>query len=416
MGTVYVDDLRAGMILSHNLCSPQGRMLLSAGTRLEEKHIRTCRIWGVTEVQVKGVTEAQAKKQAVADLHPEVLEICKKQTNRSFFLLDIGHPTVSELARQIIVRTARRTTLDQARDMLEKTGASDPEGSTQAMSFNMNPSEIVARELELVSLPDIFNRIMEAVNNPRSSASHIADIISKDTSLAAKLLRLVNSPLYGFAQKVDNLTRAVALVGTKELTSLAAGVSVMGLFDDIPAKVMNMRAFWEHSVGCGVAARLLAARLKLGQEERFFVAGLLHDIGRLVMCRNHGLPARLAMERARVSRQATQTVEKALWGFDHARLGGMLLTEWTFPDTLCQALRRHHAPGGSLAKPEEALTHVSDILIHAMGIGCSGSAYVPPMDTATWDALGLPKSVISLVMDQIEYQVGEIMNVFFSDE
>ena len=415
MGTVNVDDLRTGMVLSHDLRSPQGRMLLPAGTLLGDEHIRTCRIWGVTEARVEGVSEAQAEARADAGIHPDVFKACKQQAARRFFLLDIGHPAVIELARQIIVRAARQTTPDQARAMLEQAAAPEPAPPAPGMQLHLDPAEIVARELELVSLPDIFNRIMEAVNNPRSSASHIADVISKDTSLSAKLLRLVNSPFYGFTQKVDTLTRAVAIVGTRELTSLAAGVSVMGLFDDIPAKMMDMRAFWEHSVACGVASRLLAARLKLGQEERFFVAGLLHDIGRLVMCRNHGLPARLAMERARVARQATQVAEKALWGFDHARLGGMLLAEWTFPDILCQALQRHHSPGGASARPDAAVTHMGDILAHAMGIGHSGSAHVPPMDTAAWDSLGLQKSVISPVMDQIEYQVGEIMRVFFGD-
>lgn len=416
MGTVNVDDLRTGMVLSHDLRSPQGRMLFPSGTRIEDEHIRTCRIWGVTEARVEGVTEAQAEATAEAAIHPDVLKACKQQAARRFFMLDIRHPAVAELARQIIVRSARRTTPAQARAMLDQAAAPEPATTIQDMQLHLDPAEIVARELELVSLPDIFNRIMEAVNNPRSSASHIADVISKDTSLSAKLLRLVNSPFYGFTQKVDTLTRAVAIVGTRELTSLAAGVSVMGLFDDIPSRMMDMRSYWEHSVACGVAARLLAARLKLGQEERFFVAGLLHDIGRLVMCRNHGLPARLAMERARVSRQATQVVEKSLWGFDHARLGGMLLAQWTFPDVLCQALKRHHAPGGANAPHEAAVTHMGDILAHAMGIGHSGSAHVPPMDTAAWDSLGQPKSVLGPVMDQIDYQVGEIMRVFFGNE
>ncbi len=416
MGIVNVDDLKVGMVLSDDLRSPQGRMLLPSGTRLGDEHLRTCRIWGVTEAQVEGVTEAQAEAGAQAGIHPDVLKACRQQAARRFFLLDIRHPAVAELARQIIVRAARRTTPAQARAILEQGAAQQPEGSVPDMQLHLDPAEIVARELELVSLPDIFNRIMESVNNPRSSASHIADIISKDTSLSAKLLRLVNSPFYGFTQKVDTLTRAVAIVGTRELTSLAAGVSVMGLFEDIPARMLDMRAFWQHSVACGVAGRLLAARLKLGEEERFFVAGLLHDMGRLVMCRNHGLPARLAMERSRVARQPTQTVEKALWGFDHARLGGMLLAEWTFPDSLCQSLRRHHAPGGKTASPEAAITHVSDILAHAMGIGNSGAAHVPPMDTGAWESLGLKKSVLGPVMDQIDYQVGEIMRVFFGDE
>ena len=129
--------------------------------------------------------------------------------------------------------------------------------------------------LEIPSLPMIFTRIDEAVNNPRSSLADIGRIISEDSSLTARLLKIVNSAFYSFPSKIETISRAVTVVGTQQLRDLALATSVMKLFQGIPPDLINMEAFWKHSIACGVAARVLAAHKREANIERFFVAGIL---------------------------------------------------------------------------------------------------------------------------------------------
>ncbi|MFP5238617.1 MAG: HDOD domain-containing protein, partial [Acidobacteriota bacterium] len=140
---------------------------------------------------------------------------------------------------------------------------------------------------KLATLPQVVIQTLEALKNPNVSYGYVASIIGKDTALSAKLLKLVNSALYSFPEPVETIDRAVTVVGASRLTSLALGVSMINYFADIPHDVLDMRSFWKHCLSCGVLARLLAVTAGHPNEERCFVAGLLHDVGRLIMLKNH---------------------------------------------------------------------------------------------------------------------------------
>ncbi|WP_054651703.1 HDOD domain-containing protein [Salidesulfovibrio brasiliensis] len=326
MGKVSINDARSGMVLESNLVTPDGRLFLAAGTVLTGSHLQTCKAWGIAEAEVMGYGEEQ-RQEPVAD--EESLAAAKELARHRFMVTNHRHPAVRELARQFAELTARRHDTAWIRKRCLAFLESPPTLAETPKWLNVE--EIVGSELELATLPSIFHEINEALNDPRSSAAFVADVISKDVAISAKLLRLVNTPFYGFPSRIDTLSRAVTIVGVNQLTSLAMGISVLSAFEGVPEDVISLKDFWLHSIMCGTLARLFASHHGIVNEERFFVAGLLHDIGRLVMLRNQPDRALEPIHLGRTKRIAQYDAERARWGLTHAELGSRLLKEWQLP-------------------------------------------------------------------------------------
>jgi putative nucleotidyltransferase with HDIG domain len=276
--------------------------------------------------------------------------------------------------------------------------------------------ELIESDPKLTSLPDVFVRISEVLNDPNSTAKEAADSIGKDLGLSAKLLKLVNSAFYGFPVKVDTLSRAVTIVGSRQLTTLALGLSVLSVFKDLPEGLVEMRSFWKHSVGCGVIASTLGGPEAAVDVERLFVAGLLHDVGRLVLYRSLPRHAAHVLAQARAEGQLLRVVERRSFGYDHATLGGMLLRKWRFPESLERAVRHHHGGPAHMGLPMPALVHAADAIANGLGLGSSGEVYVPPLSPAAWTTLGLSPDRLAEVVAVADTQVEDIIQAFLPDE
>src|SRR5262245_28788374 len=264
---------------------------------------------------------------------------------------------------------------------------------------------LVAGAGPLASAPAVHARLIAALGDPRASASRIADIISEDAGLTARLLRLVNSPFYGFSRRVETISRAVVLVGTQQISDLALATCVMRMFDGIPARYVDMQAFWLHGLATGTAARVIGMRRGEPHVERLFVAGVLHDIGRLLIYRALPDLARDILTHENNGELLVE-LERKLLGFDHADVGGELLQAWKVPDSLAVAAAFHHNPeldsGGGL---ESATIHLADIVAHALEAGSSGERRVPPLDPEAWNRLGLPVSALASIIEQAEREL-----------
>jgi HD-like signal output (HDOD) protein len=275
----------------------------------------------------------------------------------------------------------------------------------------------LAKSVDTVpSLPAIFARINEAVNDPRNSIAEISNIISEDPGLAARLLRLVNSAFYNFPTRIETISRAVTIVGTQQLRDLALATSVLKLFKGVEKDLVNMEQFWRHSIACGVAARVLASYRRESNNERFFLSGVLHDIGRLILYIRKPDLARSALIKANDSRELLHKVEYEEVGFDHATVGGALLRFWNLPASLEEIVTNHHNPTKSKRYPvETALIHLADVIVHVLKLGSSGERFVPPVDPQAWDCLGLSASVLPPALDLIERQYEEAARMIIQD-
>ncbi len=328
------------MVLAVAIESPDGKYRLPAGQELNQAHLRLLRGWRVAEVEVEPTGQADASP-APAPGCPVAPEEALRER---FALVSTTEAVPAALFDLALSRTAGPAPYPSA---------GLPAPRPRAAKEIPSPEHILASDPILVSLPEVFMRIREVLSDPASTVEEAAAVIGKDPSLTAKLLKLVNSAFYARTLRVsgglppgrvDTLSRAVMLLGLNQLSTLAMGVSVLPLFKDIPPECIDMQQFWRHSVGVGLLAKLLAVRLGDPSPERFFVAGILHDIGRLVLYKQVPALAGEALARAAHAKRSLLDVERELFGFDHATLGGMLLRKWRFPESLEQAVWRHHDP------------------------------------------------------------------------
>lgn len=274
----------------------------------------------------------------------------------------------------------------------------------------MNPMQPSAQSLvkgltKVASLPSIYFKVEEALADPKTSNKLLADIISEDTSLTGRILRLANSAFFNFPGKVDSLTQAIIVVGTHQLRDVVLASSVVSAFKDIPEDVVSMDSFWRHSVACGVVCRILATLRRDPNIETAFVSGLLHDIGRLVLYKSASGEMAQLIGKCRASSTLLYQAENELLGFDHAVLGGMLLQEWRLPrrhaDTTCY----HHAPHKAREfAAEAAMVHVADIIANTMIEGSSGEHLVPALNTRAWDLLKLDPANIEFITSELNNQ------------
>lgn len=280
------------------------------------------------------------------------------------------------------------------------------------MNTAPNIEELVDGPAKLGSLPTIFYQINEAVESPDSSFSEIADIIRKDSALSARLLKIVNSSFFGFSSKVETITHAITIVGMVQLRDLALATAIINSFKGISKDVVNMQSFWQHSIATGLAGRVIGVYIKDPNPERFYVLGLLHDLGRLLTYL--ALPEEMSRVLIKYSHGGLlHEAEKDILGWDHAEAGSKLMHKWNLPEALVEGVSCHHAPSSASKFPlEAAVTHVADILAQTMELGNSGERYVPPIDQKAWKMLGLPTSFLSTVLEQVDRQVSDAVKIF----
>lgn len=230
----------------------------------------------------------------------------------------------------------------------------------------VTPQELVSQDIQLVSLPELCLEVESLVDLPQTTAADLGEVISKDTALSTRLLKLVNSAFFGLTRKVDTLSRAVNLIGMQELRNLTLAASATEVFADIDSRLIDMSAFWQHSIYCGLIARKLAKKAHVLHSERLFTAGLLHDVGRLLLLMK--LPDEMGsvVSEYHKSRKNVCELEIEHIGFDHAEAGAALLAHWNLPTSLCSSVRFHHAPAiAEDAHLESSILHLADRITHS---------------------------------------------------
>ena len=267
--------------------------------------------------------------------------------------------------------------------------------------YSVTPDELVSSVVSLVSLPEIYIRVNEMLDDPNTTAHAIGKVISQDTGLTARLLKLVNSPEYGFSSKIDTVSRAVSIIGLRELRDLISSASAIENFSTIPTEILNMVRYWRHSVYCGVVARLLAEQCDVLHSERLFVAGLLHDIGKLVMSERIPEQVRQAMVLSEKQSVFDFQAEQSVIGYDHAEVGGRLLRAWQMPDSLCNAVEFHHEPlKAENALMETCIVHIANAMtgLAERGLDSDTDMLVEPVVEEAWEITGLDESMIEPVL------------------
>lgn len=271
------------------------------------------------------------------------------------------------------------------------------------------PEDIVSRFYGTGSPPVMYLRLHEAISHPNSSLQMIGTIITEDASLSARLLRLVNSSFYGFPKKIATISEAVLLVGSRQVRDLAMATMMMKLFTGIPKEFVSTQAFWLHCLSVGVASKVIADELGEDELERYFVLGVMHDIGRLILYQTEADRMREALQKNRNERIPLCAAERSLFGFTHAEVGRALIEQWHLPASMLEVVRYHHQPELAAQYPlETAVIHTADVLVHALSLGSSGDLFVPPIVRAAWERMPFSAARIEPLMERIEREANDL--------
>jgi len=269
----------------------------------------------------------------------------------------------------------------------------------------MESPEIVSRIAEMTEhlepMPQIATKVMEMVGDPDTSCEMLASTISRDPALASRILSLANTPYYRRLASITSLNTAVMVLGFGTIQSLVLTIAVGIMFGGATAR-KTLTQIWEHSVATALISETLGRRLALSDQERCYIAGLLHDVGKLVFCK--ALPDRFkeVLKKSKSERVPCFEAEKNQFGFDHAQLGEAVLQKWNLPDVYRVPVANHHELAA--LEPTEILTplvHVADRTAYEI-LG-SEDEQKSPLDPLATERLGLKETeVVELVSEERE--------------
>jgi len=258
---------------------------------------------------------------------------------------------------------------------------------------------LLARTDALPTLPAVVQKLCSIVEDERASSAEIGKLISTDQVLSARVLKIVNSAFYGFPGRISTVTHALVLLGFQVVRGLVLGAAVIDMMTD------SMKGLWEHSLGCSIAAGLLGRRCSLPEPEEAQVAGLLHDLGKVVL--SVKMPQQfqaVLQERDRSDGSFWEAERRVLGGLTHCEIAERLARNWNLPLALREPIAFHHNPRASRLAPQHtAAVHVADALIRASGVGSGGDPFVPLIQP-----LGLKR--LGLAMADLKPLVGELLD------
>ena len=264
-------------------------------------------------------------------------------------------------------------------------------------------TDIVNEVTSLPALPQVVNHIINTVSDPESQVGAASELIAREPAIAARLLRLVNSAHFALPQKINDIHRAIVVMGMNTLRSVLLSSSMIGTFRAGQPTGFNRAKFWKHAIACASIARELADR-KDTDVELAFSAGLLHDTGKLII--DYYLPADMEhiLRKAERDKLAFHAVEIDVADVDHAQIGAELAAAWELDESLQAAIRSHH--DASLARDETLYSCISfaNYLCHMKGL-LAGNFCPPKIDKFAWKILALTQSDLPALLNVVNREV-----------
>lgn len=276
----------------------------------------------------------------------------------------------------------------------------------------MTPQQLVMELDQLVSLPDVCVKVNRLIDAPNYSALTLGDIISQDSDLSARLLRVVNSAFFGLQVPVETISRAITVIGTEELRNLVMATTATRVFTGIPKDLVDMTEYWRYSIATGVIAGELAGFSHVLHRERLFVMGVLHDIGRLAIYLKLPLEARDILLITGGEYGLLADTENEVLGFNHMEVGEALLRKWKLPESIIDVVASHHKPSTAQSHQlETALLHISAALADADIKGYPQQEVCEQLDPGVWQTTGLQMQEMESYLELVPKKVLEIMDV-----
>jgi putative nucleotidyltransferase with HDIG domain len=275
--------------------------------------------------------------------------------------------------------------------------------------MGMKNTQTIRTTLETVStiptLSIVIDKIARLLQNPQTSAEEVGKAITTDQALAAKVLRLVNSAFYGFPGKISTITHAVVILGFSTVKNIVLTASIFDAFANKKVSVsdFNIEHFWLHSIGCGAASQAIAKHIGFKEKEECFIAGLIHDIGKIILCFYFPEEFEAVFRNARSKGVLFLESEREIIGITHDEIGAIIARRWNLPANLQAVVQNHHHPSHEQDFfSMTSIVHCADILTRAMDIGSGGDEKIPVVSETVWRNLGFEHVPLEALFTGIE--------------
>ena len=253
---------------------------------------------------------------------------------------------------------------------------------------------------EFSTLPTIYSSLVDVLTDPAATTQAVSELIACDQASTSKVLKIVNSPFYGFPGQIDTISRAVVVLGFNEIYNLILSSYVMDFFTRKESfSDFQPVDFWRHSIAVGIATKILGRWTEHSNQENFFISGILHDIGKLVFFQYGEEQFSLALEICEIERKPIGQAELKVFGMDHAQAGALLAEKWEFPEPIIQAIRYHGLETVPLKYDFlAAAVHLGNALARALELGFPGDDLIPRPNPLALEILNLkPGSLAEMV-------------------
>ncbi len=257
--------------------------------------------------------------------------------------------------------------------------------------------KIITGVNNLPTLPTIYTAIFEAMEQPNVTSEKLAKIISTDQVTAFKLLKVANSPFYGFYGRIDTISQAILYLGYNEVRNIVLALSVINFFSRNKI-LLHFRPvdFWAHSIGVGIATRMIGESIGEKKLENYFLSGIFHDIGKLLFFELAHKDYTRVMEIIENNNIRIKEAEVKVFGIDHARVGQILAEKWKLPVSIQNVILYHHA--GVMENKRDPLiasVHLGNIIARIMELGYAGDNLIPEPNPAIWDFMKIPEGTFA---------------------
>ncbi len=264
------------------------------------------------------------------------------------------------------------------------------------------------------TLPTIFSALAEVMTDPRSTFSDAANVISRDQASAMKILKVANSAFYGFPGKIDTISQAIFYIGFEEVKNIIITISIWDIFKSSSSHSgFNIVDLWKHSIGVGVASRTIAKTIKAENVENCFIAGIIHDIGKLLFIRYLGNEYIKVIDFACENNLNIRDAESDMLGITHTIAGELIGEKWKMPLNIKNAIRYHYS-GMVNGKVHDlsAIVHIANIVVRMMQLGNPGDYIIPEPYPEVLEYLKIPHNCFSLIVPEIDLFYQESLVLF----
>ena len=263
--------------------------------------------------------------------------------------------------------------------------------------------DIISSVEDFPTLPTIYSKLLDLLADPHTTATHLAEFISNDPSAATKILKTVNSPIYGLQGKVDTMSEAISHIGFNDVKNLVMALSVIDLFSKLDSiEHFSIVGFWKHSIAVGVFSKLLGQKLNLRNLEPYYLAGILHDIGKIFFLREFSDEYTLVVNAAIYDQEALSEVENKRFGINHLNAGALVAEKWQLPDNIKQTIQNHNdGKVDGEFNEQVACIHLADKIANVLELGVPTLFVINRPNPDLWKFLNVEPGMLESLYPEI---------------